>query len=79
MRMRFKRQLSALVAAAGYLPVAPPAGTLRRSRAKAPRPPSDRLACRPHLWPPHERSRRPEWSSAVPGKWSTERGSEARA
>ena len=27
-----------------------------------------------HLWPPQERSRRPEWSSAVPGEWSTERG-----
>ena len=26
-----------------------------------------------HLWPPQERSRRPEWSSAVPGEWSSER------
>ena len=27
-----------------------------------------------HLWPPQEGSRRPEWSSAVPGEWSTRRG-----
>ena len=32
-----------------------------------------------HLWPPQERSRRPEWSSAVPGKWSTEHGERKNA
>jgi hypothetical protein len=29
------------------------------------------------LFPPQQGSRRPEWSSALPGKWSTLNGAEA--
>ena len=94
MRMRFKQRLSALAAACGFKPEAPPPvrqrstnnpvyhggkhskirGELSRSTAKQQN--RERLAHMHHLWPPQERSRRPEWSSAVPGEWSTERGME---
>lgn len=44
------------------------------SRSKAAKQNRKRLAHMRHLWPPQQGSRRPEWSSAVPGEWSTERG-----
>ena len=92
MRMRFKQRLSALAAAAGFMPTEPstyPGGRPKRTRQKRRRSRSPertramyarehpaRVVHTRHLWPPQERSRRPEWSSAVPGKWSTERGGE---
>ena len=92
MRMRFKQRLSALAALAGFLPAKPsiyPGGRAKRHSAPPKRQRTHRrtlaLYARSHpprawhmrhLWPPQERSRRPEWSSAVPGEWSTERGHE---
>ena len=100
MRMRFKQQLSALIAALGFTPKPPKPPRMPYQGGRRIKPPSGgklkqrshkrtlslfarlhpaRVVRFRHLWPPQERSRRPEWSSAVPGEWSTERGDEARA